>query len=453
MRFWVFALAATLTHPALAQSDRNPVLITSDRELRGSAVATDGSATVGCYAISTTAGEQLQVVVQTSGFDGEVLIARGALCDANAVQARRTLAGTSPANLSLRAAGGRYLILLNRKGGQGSFRLTVRLGDDASSLPAATAIAPAAPRVGGSAGSASGPTAEPIVSARRQLMLAQVEQRRVEVAEATEQARRDAEYRRIQEAQAQIEQAARDAEQAEQAAQLRQHQEAGNALVMRTLTDTIAGVGRAYAQNQNETRRVEQWAQGEQARIIQERRAEVKTRAAQAEARTAEQRRVAQANLVAAQQRMQQARRQQIGAPASAGRMGSAGSAGQQADGSPHRWYYPESLAYCHDMEHAVDGETVTCAYNNEADPTRNGANGYANDRAFLDQIAGACTGKFVTTRSLGGGKPRRVYACGFGPRELRKGSLEDASGITDANLRRVFVCDAVVARCSTSRQ
>jgi hypothetical protein len=256
----------------------------------------------------------------------------------------------------------------------------------------------------------------------------------------------------------------RDAEQAEQEALRRQQQEAGNALVMRTLMETVTGVAQSYAQNQNETRRVEQWAQAEQSRINQAQRAQAEARAAQAqadEARNVEERRIAQANLAAAQQRMQEARRTQSPEPAASTATatkvagtgtGSASSALRQVGGGPQRWYYPEALAYCKDMENAVDGETVTCGYNNEADSPRNGPNGYANDRAFLDQIAGACTGNYLTTRSLGGGPPSRVYACGFGPRELRKGSLEDTSGVTDANLRRVFVCEAVVARCSTQQ-
>jgi hypothetical protein len=157
---------------------------------------------VGCYAVSTKPGDSLTITLQPSNFDGEIRIARGALCNANALQARRSWTGAQAVELSIPAAGGRYLILVERTPGAGGrFTLVANGNFKANATPTEAPLV--APEIENKE-----PPPEP-VSARRQLMLAQVAQRRVELAQAAERARRDEEERRIQEQRARREQAAR----------------------------------------------------------------------------------------------------------------------------------------------------------------------------------------------------------------------------------------------------
>lgn len=181
----VVAVAAILTGGAQAAETAPPAvtMITQPKALP-SLGATKGMLAAGatdCFALDTQPGQDLKVSVTGAGFVAQVVLARGALCSANAPQVQGVAKGPgAPAALTFNAPGGRYLILIRASGeGAGRYELNVQ-----TSRPAVQASG-----VGG------GDAAPGAVDARVALMNAQVAQRQLQIAQQ-EQARVEAEEAR-----------------------------------------------------------------------------------------------------------------------------------------------------------------------------------------------------------------------------------------------------------------
>lgn len=306
---------------AAAQTGSTPLPIEDGQEVSASAEAAAGGL-VGCYAIATSPGERLSVEVEPTGFAGEVRIARGALCNAAAVQARKAWEGDGPAALSLPAAGGRYLVLVSRAapGPDGAFRLVVRRGGETAVI-ARSEPAPANPATPGPAD----PPAGEEVSVRRQLMLAQTEQRRVQLAEQEERRRAQEAEARRQEELAQLEWQRREAE----AAAMRANQPDMGALIVGSF---IQGFNDTIAQG-NERAEVAEYYNSQIRELEAEhrlRQEEERARESAANARTAEQRAAAEENMRLARERMAQDRQEAASRPAGGGTQ-LAGQAGAPA--------------------------------------------------------------------------------------------------------------------------
>jgi hypothetical protein len=150
-------------------------------------VAADGKL-YDCYAIDTRPGSRWIVTAQSRSFDPGLQIARGALCSAAALQHQNdNLApGTSDAQISFAAAGGRYLIMVrSMSGATGPYALTAR-----PDMPAAVAQLEAV-----AAEDEPMQMAVNTADARKALMEQQVGQRRAEIA-AVEAQKRAAEAAR-----------------------------------------------------------------------------------------------------------------------------------------------------------------------------------------------------------------------------------------------------------------
>ncbi|MDX1537112.1 hypothetical protein [Arsukibacterium sp.] len=85
-----------------------------------------------CYALHTMAGDRVSVSLNSSAFDPALIIARGALCSASALQFENDNfeTGNLNAHIEFTAAGGRYLILARstRADAVGSYSLSVQGG-------------------------------------------------------------------------------------------------------------------------------------------------------------------------------------------------------------------------------------------------------------------------------------------------------------------------------------
>ncbi|RVT93830.1 hypothetical protein [Sphingomonas crocodyli] len=156
----------------------------------------------GCFALMTKPGEHYDIRMNAQGFAGEVRVARGARCDAAALQRKEG------ARFTLAAAGGRYLLMA--RGASANSRGGYSLIATPKIVPVAQAEPDPQP--------APIANAEPVVEAapstragkdRKALMMAQVEQRRavVEAARQAEEERRRLaeEQRRLAEEQARAE--------------------------------------------------------------------------------------------------------------------------------------------------------------------------------------------------------------------------------------------------------
>jgi hypothetical protein len=131
------------TSLTLAQSSQPyPLVFNSikDAALDEASMVSKESARYDCYAIDTTAGQQTTIAVESSAFDPVIEVARGALCHVSTLQYENDNANdsTTSAQVSFKAAGGRYLVLIKSKSQQayGAYRL--KIGGD----PAQVAQAP-----------------------------------------------------------------------------------------------------------------------------------------------------------------------------------------------------------------------------------------------------------------------------------------------------------------------
>lgn len=82
-----------------------------------------------CYALNTKTGEETTITLESSAFDPSIEVARGALCHASTLQYENDNINdsTTSAQVSFKAAGGRYLVLVKSKSPQamGSYRLKI----------------------------------------------------------------------------------------------------------------------------------------------------------------------------------------------------------------------------------------------------------------------------------------------------------------------------------------
>ncbi len=132
----LFALAVGAcsfsTSPALAQFTQ-PVQLqageTRNASLDKSSPVLKNTSRYDCYAISTTASEEITVTLESSAFDPAIEIARGALCHAYSLQYENDNVddSTTTARVSFNAAGGRYLVIVKSKSPDavGAYRLQV----------------------------------------------------------------------------------------------------------------------------------------------------------------------------------------------------------------------------------------------------------------------------------------------------------------------------------------
>lgn len=128
-----------------------------------------------CYALNTKPGEEVSIRVQSPAFDPVLEVARGALCTAASLQFENDNVDetSKDAQVSFRAAGGRYLIIIrgNSPASSGPFRLHLKPGLAAASQTQ-TSVTDEAER-------------------RRQIMAMEIEKRNAEIAAA--EAKRKAE--------------------------------------------------------------------------------------------------------------------------------------------------------------------------------------------------------------------------------------------------------------------
>ncbi len=400
---WFAFLALAWAAPASAQPPA-PTPLESGREIRGSAATPSEGGLVGCYAIATSPGERLAVALQPAGFDGEVRIARGALCHSPSAEARRTWTGSQLVSMQLSSLGGFYVVVISRNSGAGAgnYSLVVNRTPASGFAPVASQsrVAPSSAPGSGSGFAPPDPNAR---NPARQEMLAQLERgeiRTVGAEDLRRRAEREAEDERIAQEQ-------QDA-QAAQPAQV----DVGAAIVggfTSGFNQQTARANESMRQIQANNRRIQAEAEAHQARQQRER-----ARLAAEQARTAEQRRIAQQQMAAAQQRAQQARQQQQMAAAQARPAPGATGAGPDA-ARPG----VETIAM-------LEG-VVVCPLN----PDR--------ARLFAEST---CHGPFQNVLSrpdsanemgqaCGGGAPRdlgiygnhRVWGCGYGINPRRSGS------------------------------
>jgi hypothetical protein len=446
VRQWMLAMALAAAPVAQAQDAAQPKAIAWGEAVTVAGAGTTPAGQVGCYAISPPAGQNFAALAKAN-FAGSISIARGALCHANALQATTEIKAGEAAAVRFRAAGGRYLVLVNRTspGNEGQFTLTV---GDAAPLAASRSVpaAPAPPPVDVAGNTAPPPpaTAQP-VSARRALMLAQVENRRAQLAEEEERRR------------AAAAEAARRQQEAEIAAMRR---EAEIAAANANRPDTTAMVVGAFLQGFNSTT-----AQAnESARVAESYNSRIRAmeadyrakqeaeRAATAAraAQTAEQRRVAQENLRAAQARAAAAQSASAAANGGTGgsstlvRSGGTTVTGDQPSGG-EQYYLVEMLAVCrdHDPNFSTRG-TVYC----QTDAMQ-GTQDAPDDRSFFNANPGKCSPLLRVTRPGGvSGTMERVYSCGkpIG----NEGTRSRITHYRDGNLRKMYTCRGTRLQCAT---
>ncbi|HTU12158.1 MAG TPA: hypothetical protein VMG08_14800 [Allosphingosinicella sp.] len=421
---------------AVAQTGPPPVALESGREVAGSAATPGEAGLVGCYAIATRPGEDLAITLRPTGFDGEVRVARGALCNANAVQARRAWTGAQPVELSLPAAGGRYLILVMRPAGAGGGRFVLTARRNGAEVAAGSETM--APPIETAASAPPPPPSGVPLSARRQLMLAQVEQRNAQLAEQAEDRRRQ------QEAQARAEEEARIANerQAAEIAAMQANQPDVGALIVggfrQGFNDGIRQANEAARIDQAHNQRIRDMEAEYRARQDAER-----ARVAEAQARTAEQRRVAQQNMAAAQQRMRAARQQQAAAQTSSS--GGTRSAGNRRTPDPPQ---VEMIAMLEGVVVCPLDEDRAGLFGASAchGPFTSVA-GRPNEASTMNQACGNNSNR--TARDLGTYGNNRVWGCGYGINPRRSGSpnIDQAAhfGLTIPS-RQTFRCPATTS-------
>jgi hypothetical protein len=443
------------------QAGSLPVPIQSGRAVQGSAANPGEDGIVGCYAISSAPGERIVAAIQPAGFEGEIRIARGALCNASALQARQSWVRAAATEAGLNAAGGRYLVVVVRTGGGGgTYRLTVTRQAGAAQVAAAPQ-APAVPAGRGASAAAepagdpaNAPPAQPAMSARRQLMMAQIEQRRVQQEiEAAERAARQAE---AAEAQREAEERAAiyRAEEEERVAAARRSQEQGEAYLARSLAQTATNFGRAVAQIENERRQNEEYAAAEQIRINERSRARQEEAAAErdrARASNEAQRAAAQERLAEAQRRVREAQRAQVAAasPAARGAAGAAGGGasggssggsaagaqgGTQGGGGGPPGFYHERAVFCVDAEDSNTGAAYrACSINGDPYTYSPTPRRWQRDEQFLETVRGNCAGRPLRRGTSASDVQLnvRVYACG-NPSSRR--SLDEATARARGN-------------------
>lgn len=92
----------------------------------------DSAARYDCYAINTAAKEEITVTLESSDFDPIIGVARGALCHASSLQYENDNidSSTTTAQVSFKAPGGRYLVIVKSKSPEamGSYRLVIGNG-------------------------------------------------------------------------------------------------------------------------------------------------------------------------------------------------------------------------------------------------------------------------------------------------------------------------------------
>lgn len=135
-------LASTLGPTALAQNIQPTPIelgVTQEGRLDESVPRRSSNHAFTCYGINTKPGEDVSIHVTSAAFDPVLEVARGALCNASSLQFENDNANdaTKDAQVSFRAAGGRYLILVRgvSPSSRGAYRL--KIAGSADSLDAA----------------------------------------------------------------------------------------------------------------------------------------------------------------------------------------------------------------------------------------------------------------------------------------------------------------------------
>lgn len=470
LRWLLPVIGLLLASTASGQTPNTPSLIENGIEVRGSANPPGEGGMIGCYAVNTRPGETLRVKVVADGFGGELLVARGARCDAAALQVRKMWKlNEEPGEIVMKVPGGRYLVLINRAipTAKGTYRLSINVANETVAIKAQRSDPGEAPVPAAQAGTASGATdaaqlasASPPpkpVSARKAMMEAQIAQRELELAiaeerrlEAEELARQRAEQERIA------------AEERAYQESLRRAQEAENdRIIGQALAGVARGVGAALADNL-----AADYAAGErqaQARIAQSNvnYAALQRQSAAAEAaqaRTAEQRRIAEEKMARAQEQMRLARQQQQSPQAGSNGnaaggndrtivghgsgIGGAGTAGRGGSAAPATEIITmmEGVVVCplNPDRAKLFGES-TCY-----GPFQNGLSdpGKAYDMQIM------CGDSDGSVRDLGTYGNNRVWGCNYGinPRKSGSPNVDQAARF---NLiipsRRTFRCDAKI--------
>jgi hypothetical protein len=209
----------------------------------------------GCFSINTRAGDKILVTLRSKAFDGGLMVARGALCSASALQYDNDNfePDTRDARVDFTAGGGRYLILARgvRTEARGAYTLEVSGAGGTTARPApaesdavhfdgapSNDIDPAADTV-------ADPTDKPID--RRALMEQQVAVRRAEV--AAELAAAEA-HRRAVEAKRRLEEEQR-LEQERQERQARAERDAQRAQMFGAILNGLNQVATEYSAEQD----------------------------------------------------------------------------------------------------------------------------------------------------------------------------------------------------------
>lgn len=418
-------LAALFPGSALGQGLQQPDVIKSGDVISRQVPSGQVGDRVGCFAISTSADDELTITLDAQGFGGEVILARGALCASAAMQARQSWQeGQAFRPLSHAVAGGRYLVIVRGNGGKGSYKLGVTTGTDsvATADSIETATSPA-----------------PVADARIALMNAQTEKFRADEARAAAERARIAEQARRAQARAEAEARRRDAEMADMRAR-------NDRLIGQAWARNMTELGNTIGQNlANESATRERIAQAEIAARNAERarQREAEARAAQRDAQTEQARRKAAEDLQAAQRNRQ-------AADAAANRPAASGHtpAGTSADGKtvkkpaekPEIIAMIEGVAVCplNPDRAKLFGESICYG------PFQDGL----SDHNKPYDIALLCGSDKSQPRDLGHFGNNHVWGCGFGinPRKSGFPNIDQAARFgLNIPSRRTYHCDAKI--------
>lgn len=134
LRLAPLMLGCALSQPVLAQIvPPAPIeLGATEGRLDANTARRSSNHAFACYALETKPGEEVSIHLKSSAFDPVLEVARGALCNAAALQYENdnTSETTKDARISFRAAGGRYLILVRgvSPSSQGAYQLKLDSG-------------------------------------------------------------------------------------------------------------------------------------------------------------------------------------------------------------------------------------------------------------------------------------------------------------------------------------
>lgn len=176
--------------------------------------------------------------------------------------------------------------------------------------------------------------------------------------------------------------------------------------------------------------------------------AEIQRRQAEAQARVADARQRAIAEQQAAAQTQAPTLSRASGSSASP-IAGTSSPAVQRGNGAgEQRRYYPEEVVYCWDPPGGPYGPDkrlkVTCGRNFGAE----GGGGYASDQAFIGTVSD-CAGRPVGSATIPPGLSARAYGCGWGAGAAQ--SREDAARRVRVAGAQIFTCLGIRPRCSAT--